>query len=195
MQKLWSKKRSLLVFLVIYINITALLLGFSLFSVATGKANIIINGIAVDSKGYVYVGYDRKIEVYNNSEFVKKFSIPTSRGYGFTIDNDYILLSTGDYTYSMNLDGIVLDKQLDSYKNHVYSKYSFENIVGDSFRVKSMLFKTRIVKNNNTIVYQISKKDLMVKLLFEISCLSVIIVVPCLIKIVKTSKHNQGTVL
>lgn len=159
-----------------------------LFSVATGKANIIINGIAVDSKGFVYVGYDRKINVYNNSELVKKISIPTSRGYGFTIDNDNILLSTGDYTYLMNLDGTVLDKQLDSYENHVYSKYSFKNTVGDSFKVKSILFKTQIVKNNNITVYQISKSDFMAKLFFEISCLSIVIVVPCLIKIFKHSK-------
>lgn len=188
MQKLWSEKRNLLIFLVFYVNIIAFLLGFSLFSVATGKANIIINGIAVDSKGFVYVGYDRKINVYNNSELVKKISIPTSRGYGFTIDNDNILLSTGDYTYLMNLDGTVLDKQLDSYENHVYSKYSFKNTVGDSFKVKSILFKTQIVKNNNITVYQISKSDFMAKLFFEISCLSIVIVVPCLIKIFKHSK-------
>lgn len=191
MEKIRKKEKGLLVILIIYINIIAVLLGFSLFSVSTGKASIVLNGIGVDSKGYVYVGHDKRIDVYNDSEFIKKISIPTSRGYGFTIDNDNILLSTGDYTYLMNLDGEILSKQSDSYENHIYSENSFRNASGDSFKVKSLLFRTKVVKNGKTTVYQISDWDLIAKLFLEVSVVSVPVVVFGFIKISKRSKRER----
>ena len=177
MQKLWSKKSIFI--MIIFTNIIAILLGFSLFSVATGKANIVLNGIAVDSKGVVYIGYDKSIEVYNESKFIKKIPIPTSRGYEFTIDDDNIVFFTGEYIYLLSLDGKVIDKKLDSYENHVYSKNTFKSESGDVYKIESVLLKTKVIKNNNEIMYQISDRDLIAKIFFEISVLSVaILIVP-----------------
>ncbi|HAY72933.1 MAG TPA: hypothetical protein DCY31_03610 [Ruminococcaceae bacterium] len=181
-------KKRVVILLIIYVNLLGALMAFSLFSVATGKADIVISGIATDSDGRVYVGCDKGIEIYDQSELVRKMPIPTSRGYKFTIVNDRIILSDGDYIYTINSDGEILDTQTDSYENHVHSGYTFKAENGDIYRVKSFLFRTKIVKNDNTVAYRISNRDLAVKLALEIAALSVVIGVPCFVSKFKKSK-------
>lgn len=98
-------KKRIIILLIIYINLLGALMAFSLFSVATGRADIVISGIAADSDGRVYVGCDKGIEIYEKSELIRRVSIPTSRGYKFTIVNDRIILSDGDYIYTINSNG------------------------------------------------------------------------------------------
>lgn len=155
-----------MIILIIYVNIVAVLLGFSLFSVATGKANIVINGFAVDSSGFVYIGHDKCIEVYSECNMIKRISVPTSRGYAFTIDDDKIILSDGDCTYLMNLNGETADKQPNARNNLVYSRHSFVDSSGDFFKLKNVLGRTAIVKNSSDVVYRISDRDLITKLFF-----------------------------
>lgn len=181
-------KKRVIILLIIYVNLLGALMAFSLFSVATGKADIVISGIATDSDGRVYVGCDKGIEIYDQSELVRKMSIPTSRGYKFTIVNDRIILSDGDYIYTINSNGEILGTQTDSYENHVRSGNTFKAVNGDIYRVKSFLFRTKIIKNDNTVVYRISDRDLAAKLALEIAGLSVVIGVPCFVSKFKKSK-------
>ena len=174
-------KKRVVILLIIYVNLLGALMAFSLFSVATGKADIVISG-------RVYVGCDKGIEIYDQSELVRKMSIPTSRGYKFTIVNDRIILSDGDYIYTINSNGEILGTQTDSYENHVRSGNTFKAVNGDIYRVKSFLFRTKIIKNDNTVVYRISDRDLAAKLALEIAGLSVVIGVPCFVSKFKKSK-------
>lgn len=181
-------KKRIIILLIIYINLLGALMAFSLFSVATGRADIVISGIAADSDGRVYVGCDKGIEIYEKSELIRRISIPTSRGYKFTIVNDRIILSDGDYIYTINSNGEILSTQTDTYGNHVRAGYTFKAENGDIYRVKSFLFRTKIIKNDNTVVYRISDRDLAAKLALEIAGLSVVIGVPCFVSEFKKSK-------
>lgn len=184
----------LMIILIIYVNIVAVLFGFSLFSVATGKANIVINGFAVDSSGFVYIGHDKCIEVYSECNMIKRISVPTSRGYAFTIDGDKIILSDGDCTYLMNLNGETADKQPNARNNLVYSRHSFVDSSGDSFKLKNVLGRTAIVKNSSDVVYRISDRDLIAKLFFEISVISVLIIVFLIIFLFRRFKSRNQKV-
>lgn len=182
MQEKDRNRKRLIICLILFANFFGALMLFSLISVASGKANITISGIAADFEGLVYVGYDKGINVYSNSDFLKQIDIPTSRGYDFTVKNDKIILSDGETVYSLSLDGEILNKQPQADSEYIHSESSFKAENGDVYKVKSALFRTRIVKNDDTTVYRISNLDFAVKLIFEFCLISVAIFVPWFIK-------------
>ena len=140
---------------------------------ASGTITLSVSGFAVDKSERIYVGETNKIAVYEDGILVNEISPKTSRSYIFTINqDDHILLSTSDKIYIMDLNGNVLeqreDKGADIYNQLSYRKKQFVSTSGDVYKLKDGLGRTRIVKNDEEIVYSISELSYAVKIAGEI---------------------------
>lgn len=158
-----------------------------LFFIISGNVNIFYNGFALDNGNNIYLGKNSSIYVMNqNGEFKQNISAMTSRGYSFTISNEnQILISTGDYLYTISLLGEVIEKKtINNYKedpliNINKSEYIDSN--GKKYVMKNELFRTRIYRiedNEKIMVYQMPILDYVIKLFFYAFLLSVFIIVP-----------------
>ena len=150
--------------------------------VLSGGTPISIPCFSADSQGRIYVGHQRKIEVYDNGLLVRTINPKTSRGYMFTIlENDTILLSTSTVVYSMDLMGNVIssweDQGADTYNQLQYGKTRYESSRGDVYKLESVFGRTRIVKNGIDVVYSISLKSYVVKLLLIVSTVMFVLII------------------
>ena len=166
-----KKKRQIAV-CVIFVFVTAVMIS-CLGLILVGTA-ISIPCFAVDSQGRVYVGSQDNIEVYNNGFLERTIKPKTSRGYMFTVlENDTILLSTSTVVYAMDLSGTVTDswedKGADTYNKIQYGKKRYLSSSGDVYELEQILGRTRIIKNGKDVVYSISLKAYIVKLLLIVS--------------------------
>lgn len=149
------------------------------FLIVLGKVNLGIPAFAVDSSDLLYVGTQRQIEVYEGTKLVHTISPHTSRTYVFTIlEDDTILLSTSTKAYSMDLSGEILDSWEDN-GTDVYNKLrskrmQFVSGQGDQYKIKGLLGWTRIVKNNQEVVYKLPVFSFVIKMLFFVT-------IPCFI--------------
>lgn len=154
---------------------------------ASGQANISIKSFAVDSAGNLYVGVSRKILVYSDGNLIRSFSSKTSRDFVFTItEDDIILLTTSSRQYVMDLHGNVLNYG-DKYIGAEYPELQDDRTLlelpnGDRYAIKDTLGWTRIVKNNTTVVYQISALSFLVKMLLYFAVISFLIFLSRLFK-------------
>lgn len=158
----------------ISLAVFCLCLGVVLFPclglIISGTANLSISGFAVDHADRLYIGASNEIRVYEEGKQIGSISPHTSRGYIFTItDGDTILLSTSTTVYLMDLDGNVIetkeDAGTDTYNQLSYRKRRFVSQNGDTYEIASKLGRTTIIKNNNTVVYQMDTLSYTVKLL------------------------------
>lgn len=136
-----------------------------------------INSFAVDSQDRLYIGIPEEIRVYEADTLVDCLPAHTSRSYVFTIaENDTILLSTSTKIYIMDLSGNVLSEKddigADTYNQMQYKRKNFVSSNGDSYQLKSVFGRTKIVKNGTTTVFQISTFSAIVKYLLGICCLA-----------------------
>ena len=141
---------------------------------ASGAVTPSVSCFAVDNLDRLYIGTQKEIQIYEKGQIVNCIHVPTSRTYVFTIlDGNKILLSTSTIVYLMDLDGNVLetkeDRGADTYNQISYRKRKFISDNGDVYRISNILGRTRIIKNQTDIVYQINALSVAVKILLVIS--------------------------
>ena len=157
----------------------ACVVGLCLLLLITGAVTPFISGFAVDKNDRIYVGEETEICVYENNVLIRTINPQTSRAYAFTIADDRILLSTASTFYTMDLDGNILDTQEDPgahmYNQLQYNKRKYISHSGDTYKLKSQMGWTRIVKNDTQTVYQISPLSFVVKILLALSVLAMFI--------------------
>ena len=190
-------KKVVLFFVVAFSIITVIVLP-CLLLIVTGAVSLDFCCFAVDSAGKLYVGKQSRIEVYDGGEMTDSFSAMTSRGYQFTIlDDDTILLSTSTVVYSMDLEGNVLDswrENASDVSNQLYyRRASFVSADGDTYRCRNPFGWKRIVKNGETVVYQITGLSYAVKMLLGLSAITfAILIVLLMLRELKQRRHSQG---
>ena len=79
---------------------------YLVYGLASGTIPLWDRGLAVDSKGNVYVGSKMYIQVYSASgEQRNKFYAQTETGYRFTIRSDELYVNQGEYVVVLDLNG------------------------------------------------------------------------------------------
>ena len=175
---------------------------FFLFMIITGKVCVSYEGFAVDSESNLYLGKDYAIEVLNeNGEVLRNIFPFTSRGYKFTVTTDNtIIISTGEYLYTTDLLGNLIDKKTisdytDDKLNNINS-HKFTTSNGTVYVMKNFLLRTyiyRLEESQKVTVYKMPIFDYIVKLSAIMCFVSIIIVVPiCIIKWRKMIKNTKN---
>ena len=146
--------------LVLFGMITMPICGVFAICVVTGVIVVSYNGFAVDNDGMLYVGKNRKIDVYDNSEFVKTVYC-TTRGYHFTIQDENLYIATGGQVKIMDLYGRIIETIEDSTygEEHRLAKERFLYVTDDARYVATNTFGFyKITKCSNDggseVVYQ-----------------------------------------
>ena len=153
-------------------------LGTCLLLLISGTVTLFLSGFAVDNNDRLYVGTNGAIQVYENGVLVNQLNPHTSRSYYFTINQDgNILLSLPTEVYLMDLSGNVLETWEDGGKvyNQLKHRNTFTSGRGDVYKMKGVLGRTRIVKNDSQTVYRISVLSLIVKILIPVCCVSLVL--------------------
>ena len=156
-------------FFVIYVPIVGVIMWFCMGMIFSGTVSLSMNGFAVDKDGYLYVGKEKDIVVFNEGEIVRTISPKTSRGYQFTIlSGEKILLSTSSVVYTMDLSGEILSKEEDV-NTKIYNKLQREKSFftaedGTEYHTRSYWGRTQICKNNE-VIYEMPLLDYIVRVL------------------------------
>lgn len=177
-----------------------LLVAGCLFCVISGVVTLSIDCFAVDSSDRLYVGTQNEIRVYEDGVLTHTIDPKTSSGYMFTIKDDQIVLAQPSKIYTMNLQGDVLntqeDKSANMYNQIQYKKRAFVSSNGDEYRIVDLIGRTRIVKNKETTVYQISIFSVVVRYLIVVAVISIFsfpfLIVPRYMKL-KAQKKGDGS--
>lgn len=182
--------------LAIFMPVWAGIILFCLCMTTFGGASPSIVGFAVDSQNRIYVGESNGIEVHENQLHVLTINPQTSRSYVFTIlEDDTILLSTPTKVYHMDLTGEIMDtwedNGADTFNQIQYQKHRFTSANGDEYKVKGLLGRTRIVKNETEVVYRISLLSFIVKILEPLAAIGLCITVACCMYISFDKKSNK----
>ncbi len=136
------------------------------------------NGIAVDSRNYLYIGCYNDIRVYFNGEnlydIVAK-STP-SGSYNFTIENDCIVIYKQQKVFYYTLDGLLIREEDDSEMHQSISAYAKRNEFfsnGNKYILKSFLGREYVVKIDDksvqSTVFKMPMLDYCVKVIQPIS--------------------------
>ena len=172
----------------------------SLASLLIGNHTLSYSGFAVDSKGYLYIGFDSgKIKVFDGQQPIKTLSAQTSRGYEFTIlEGDILYVVCGDRAYNLDLDGHVL-KRFDSNYERLYkfrpkdSEFVCEN--GITYKMHWNFGRTKITKtenDNKTTAYIMPLTDYCIKIILIVGTVAWVTVV---LKLIIYTRGKQGNVL
>lgn len=156
--------------LAIFATIMGLVVITCIFMIISGTVTLSISSFAVDSRDRLYIGTENKINIYQDGEIIHTIESPTSRSYVFTIEKDEIVLATPSTVYRMNLEGDIAGEQEDPSAgeyNRLQWKKAFVSRSGDSYKKVGFLL-TRIIKNDNQVVYQVSTLSVVVKLILAI---------------------------
>ena len=137
----------------------------------SGTVNLSIESFAVDATDRLYVGTTKEICVYQDDRLINTINPQTSKGYAFTIhENKTIILATPSKNYTMDLEGNIIqsqdDREADMYNQLKAKRRSFTTVDGDIYRLEGTLGRSRIVKNDQDIVYQISLLSVAVKYMY-----------------------------
>lgn len=97
----------------IFLRCMAAILPIIFWPVASGLVCIAWHGFGVDSNGYVYVGTESAIQVFDKKACIKTINIPQYRSYSFTVRNDQILLADASEIVTLSLDGNELSSRPD----------------------------------------------------------------------------------
>lgn len=154
--------------------------------VCTKIANPFIKSFAVDSEGMVYIAEMDSIAVYDEKTKVGQIDINVNRPWYFTItEDDEILYCTSSTVWRIDLEGNELEKKQDN-SAQTYSKLQFsskdEDKHGNTYKRVSYLGRTKIVKNQTEVLYQISVLSYFAKILLYIGLISFPILVGSIIK-------------
>lgn len=149
------------------VPIALLMIVSLLVMMATEHGSVRLEGFGVDSSERLYVGRFHSIEVYEDTELIKKIDAPTSRGWIMTVsEGDHIIVSTGEKIYTMDLEGNIIDEGPDV-RNRIYFKIrdtrKIESADGSIYELKYPLGWTQITKDDITI-YRIPLTDVWMKI-------------------------------
>lgn len=165
--------------LAIFIWIVVPIIAFCFFMTFSGRATVSIHGFAVDSSDNLYIGKERKIEVYQENRIINSIPIQYT-DYVFTIKKGQeIIFSADNYTHYLDLQGNEFKKEKDT---HTYSalcqinKFDSEN--GDIYTKSNLFGYTRIIRNNSEVVYSMPKFDYIILILIVLAFGSMVVFVP-----------------
>lgn len=154
-----------IVMIAIWISLIAMALDVSPF----------LSGFAADSQGRLYVGRDKRIEVFEQGKKIGEISPRTERGYTFTVlPDDTILVYTGSMQRILDIQGNELgNSNTDTFKNSNHYptsiRFKFISSSGDIYRVHLPLGYTIICKNGKEIVYTLPVAAYIVRVLFVLA--------------------------
>ena len=160
----------------------------------TETVSIFVECYSVDSSGCVYVGKYSKICVYEGESEIRAFGIKSDAGYHFTVtEQDTILLASGSDVYEMDLQGNVMGKHNDTGTYYELRGYDrcFDAPDGNQYSLRGKWGWTRIIKNGEEVVYQISTLSFIVKILLYLIVACFIIVT--LMTLVDGLKYHNNT--
>lgn len=148
-----SKKNFVIFVAWIVISFTCVML------VLTGAVNLSVDCFSVDKNDRLYISTTNGIAVYEDGKQVDRISLPTSRGYKFTMQrNNTILLSTSTEVYVLDLSGNIISQREDAGATTFYqiqrNRRNFKSWNGDNYRLRGTVGYTRIIKNNSEIVFR-----------------------------------------
>jgi len=147
------KKTITIVFLWIVVTFVSVML------IITGAVTLSVESFAVDKNDRLYVSTVNGIAVYEEGIRVDRISLPTSRGYQFTVQrNDTILLSTSTEVYTLDMSGNILSQREDVGSRTFYqlqaNRRNFKSRNGDNYRMRGTFGCTRIIKNDSEVVFR-----------------------------------------
>lgn len=147
----------------------------------TGYIQPYVGSFSVDYEDNLYVGLNRKIEVYNEDGLLRTITEVTNRTFYFTIKEDHILLATTSGVYVLDLLGNVVEKSEhdpDLFRQlERESKVKEKKFNGEVYRKESPLGWTRIQNQETKTIYKISALSYIMKVLFPLCMLSFFILV------------------
>lgn len=163
--------------LVLIVFTTWMLILMYVLCLSTGLICASYNGFAVDSNNYIYVGKNNTIEVQDgNGNKIREFSSVTDRGYKFTVNsNNEILLSTGDFLYTIDTEGNIKNKsEVHSYEDdlHGVTRTKFITSDGTVYKMRGLLLRTciyRVDGNKKTVVFKMPMFDYAAKYVVGLS--------------------------
>lgn len=166
------KRLSLFSIVSLFIIFFVMLISISL--IGSGTAVTSYEGFALDSNENLYLGEYGKINVYKESYLLYSVDAHTSRAYAFTIQNDEILISTAETVYITDLSGNVINSYKDTdtslFNELKRNKDSF-SLNGSTYKMQKNFGRSRIVKDDGKVIYQMPLLDYIVKIGILISML------------------------
>ena len=164
----------------------------------TGAVSPSISSFAVDSLDNLYVGANREIQIFRDGVMIDSISHKASLNYAFTITEDNtILFATPSRTYQMDLTGEILETKEDlsasTYARLERNKRTFISQSGDSYRMIGILGRTRIVKNDEEVVYAISWLSYIMKILVSICVVSLFLNTPLLVFHIRNDSCSKNS--
>ena len=188
MQKWWTKYESKLIKFSISVRYLLLILMF-LFAYL---GSMEFTGFGVDSTGKLYIGRKSQIEVYHEGKQIDLLQSPEGRGWNMGISSDdHILVTSGGYTYTLQLDGTVIEKESDLNGKVNLTLYKQRLITGNDgaqYRLRHAWLWPTITKND-TVVYTVPIVDVFARITF---ILIFILLPPGLIHEVRNSRRKKA---
>lgn len=162
------------------------LLGFlCLTMLISGKVSVGTHGFGVDSNGRLYVGMESSINVYEDGILVKKISTEQYRAYNITITKgDVLVIADAGELLLCDENGVVKyskgDPGCDEYER-LEKETLFHAADGHTYELGSPLGRTEIVRDDGTVVYQMTLFDYGVKLFLIVWVISYLVGIPTLV--------------
>ena len=152
---------------------------FCLIMIFLNLAAPFLNGFAVDSKGRVYVGENKTINIYQDCIKVGSIDLE-GETYAFAIvQNDHILVAYTSEVCLLDSFGKVLERKEDSYAqtfNEIQSKRrSSVTVGGDRYKKVDSFGWTRIIRNGSEVVYRLNVLSFVVKCLIVLCTVSMFV--------------------
>ena len=164
-------KKTDVLFLVV-LSLSFLLFPITMFSFISHNSTR-VEAFALDSSGRLFIGRrsgnGNVVEVYDGPQLLYSFQNTTYRGYEMTIRNDELLVYTGRPDVDrLDLEGNVLGKVSSELLDMRDWSTHFVDAEGNVYRLKTT-GRTAVIKNDSEIIFQQSKHDWAISLLYYIS--------------------------
>lgn len=168
----------------------------SISLIGSGTVVTSYEGFALDSNENLYLGEYGKINVYKEGSLLYSVDAHTSRAYAFTIQNDEILISTAETVYITDLSGNVINSYKDtdtSLFNELKSNKDSFSLNGSTYKMQKNFGRSRIVKDDGKVIYQMPLLDYIVKIGILISMLWLAaLAIYWVISFRKKAEHNKS---
>lgn len=188
------KRLSLFSIVSLFIIFFVMLISISL--IGSGTVVTSYEGFALDSNENLYLGEYGKINVYKEGSLLYSVDAHTSRAYAFTIQNDEILISTAETVYITDLNGNVISSYEDE-DTSLFNKLKKDKklfLIEWKYLQNTKNFgRSRIVKDDGKVIYQMPLLDYIVKIGILISMLWLaVLAIYLVISFRKKAEHNKS---